>query len=312
MEMEGTTITFEVDDAQIGERLDLVIVELLADLSRAHVQRLIKDGLVTVDGQPSKPAYRLEGSEQVTVRVPPPPPSDVVPQDIPLAVLYEDAHLAAIDKPAGMVVHPAYGNRDGTLVNAILARWPQVAEVVAGDAPGSADRAGIVHRLDKDTSGVILVAKTEPARLALMKQFEGRTVQKHYIALVDGHPSTAEGRIDAPIGRDPKNRKRMAVVRGGRESVTVYRVLTWYAEHTLVRAEPKTGRTHQIRVHMSFVKCPIVGDTIYGRRKPSVPIKRHFLHAAGIAFTHPATGEPLTVEAPLPPALQHVLDRLPM
>src|SRR5258708_11086853 len=217
--------------------------------------------------------------------------------------------MAAINKPAGMVVHPAVGHATGTLVNAILARWPQIAQV------GGEGRAGIVHRLDKDTSGVILIAKTEPARLYLMTQFESREVQKRYLALVEGAPQTQTGEIDAPIGRDANERKRMAVVRGGREAVTQYRVLHTYKGtpesegFCLLEAFPKTGRTHQIRVHMAFIGHPIVGDTVYGRRKPRLGLKRHFLHAESIALVTPG-GQPLTLHAPLPPELQIVLDAL--
>ncbi len=291
-----------------GERLDKAVVEMLPDLSRTHVQRLIKEGLVTVDGKPGKPASRLEGGERVEVSIPPPPPVETAPEAIPLRVLYEDDSLAAIDKPAGMVVHPAHGSRAGTLVNALLARWPQVADV--GGARGSADRAGIVHRLDKDTSGVILIAKTEPARLALTAQFEARAVQKRYLALVHGRPPTPQGLIEAPIGRNPKARKQMAVARGGRAAVTAYRVVKEYAGYALVEAAPKTGRTHQIRVHLAFIGCPIVGDPVYGRRKERLGLKRQFLHAASLEFISPGTGERVLVEAPLPPELRAALDRL--
>lgn len=285
-------------------RLDLAVVDMLSDLSRAHIQRLIKEGLITVDGQTTKPSHRLEGDEHIVVRIPPPPKIETMPEDIPLDVLYEDEEIAVINKPAGMVVHPAYGNREGTLVNAALAHWPQIAQV------GGKDRAGIVHRLDKDTSGAIIIAKSEPARLALMEQFAARTVHKCYLALVNGHPKTSEGQIKAPLGRDPRNRKRMAIVRGGREAVTLYRVLEWYQEHALIQAEPQTGRTHQIRVHLRFIGCPIVGDPVYGRRKRTIRLNRQFLHAAAITFTQPDTGEAVTVEAPLPSGLESILDRL--
>ncbi len=304
---DETILHFEATPDHAGQRLDVALVAWLTELSRVHVQRLIKTGCVTVDGGgTAKPSLKLEGGEQISVRIPPPPTIETMPEDILLDVLYEDDDLVAINKPAGMVVHPAYGNRTGTLVNACLARWPQIAAV------GGKDRAGIVHRLDKDTSGVILVAKTEPARLALMRQFELRTVHKHYLALVEGHPKTPDGRIDAPISRDPKQRKRMAIIRGGKEAVTLYRVLTWYEAHALLRAEPQTGRTHQIRVHMRFIGCPIVGDSVYGRRKKNVNLRlnRQFLHAAHIEFTQPRTGEAIAIDAPLAPDLQAVLDRL--
>ncbi|MBN1284587.1 MAG: RluA family pseudouridine synthase [Anaerolineae bacterium] len=302
---ETVVVAFDAaPEIHVGMRLDLAIVDVLAGRSRAQIQRFIKDGFVTVDGRLVKASYRLEGREHIVVRIPPPLPVETAPEAIPLDVIYEDDDLAVINKPAGMVVHPAYGNREGTLVNAALARWPQIASV------GGRDRAGIVHRLDKDTSGVILIAKTEPARLTLMRQFAQRTIQKYYLALVEGHPPTPEGQINAPVGRDPKQRKRMAVVRGGREAVTVYRVLEWYDEYALVRAEPLTGRTHQIRVHMRFIGCPIVGDPVYGRRKGAIRLGYQFLHAAGMTFAQPSTGEKITIEALLPPDLQTVLDRL--
>ena len=303
-----TVVVFRAETA--GERLDKAVVEAVGKLSRTHAQRLIKEGLVVVDGKPGKPALRLDGGERVEVRIPPPPPLEAAPEDIPLRVIYEDDDLAAIDKPAGMVVHPAHGNRKGTLVNALLARWPQVAGV------GGRDRAGIVHRLDKDTSGIILIAKTEAARLALMAQFAARTVEKCYTALVHGHPPTPEGIIEAPVGRDPRQRKQMAVLRAGRAATTAYRVLARYEEHALLEAIPKTGRTHQIRVHLAFIGCPIVGDAVYGRRaalraaQQSLGLRRHFLHAGGLVFTSPRTGERIALEAPLPPALQAILDQL--
>jgi 23S rRNA pseudouridine1911/1915/1917 synthase len=204
-----------------------------------------------------------------------------------------------------MVVHPAFGHDAGTLVNAVLNRWPGIA------ALGEEDRAGIVHRLDKDTSGVILIAKTPAALESLRAQFQARTVRKRYLALVDGTPPTPEGMIDAPIGRDPRQRKRMAVVRDGREAVTQYRLLEEYTEHSLLEVFPRTGRTHQIRVHLAFVGHPVVGDTVYGRRKQGTALKRHFLHAAAITFKQPHSGEPVTVESPLPVALQDVLAKLP-
>jgi 23S rRNA pseudouridine1911/1915/1917 synthase len=312
--LEPQTVEFSVEGADIGQRLDKVVTDHLASLSRVKVQQLIKEGHVNVDGQPGKASYRVEDGDSIAVRV----VDDIFTPDwaaatpaeaLPLDIIYEDDDMAAINKPAGMVVHPAVGHASGTLVNALLARWPQIAQV------GGEGRAGIVHRLDKDTSGVILVAKTEPARLYLMTQFESREVQKRYLALLEGAPQTATGEIDAPIGRDAKERKRMAVVRGGREAVTQYKVLKTYEGTSdsegfcLLEAFPKTGRTHQIRVHMAFIGHPIVGDTVYGRRKTRLGLKRHFLHAESIKLASPS-GKPLNLHAPLPPELQLVLDRL--
>lgn len=288
-----------------GERLDKALANRLKHLSRVQIQNLIRDGLVTINSASTKASYRIVGGEMVIVRVPVEEnPGDPQPETIPLAVLYEDAQFAVIDKPAGMVVHPSYGHTSGTLVNAILARWPQTAEF------GEAERAGIVHRLDKDTSGVILVALTADALDHLRAQFKVRTVTKRYLALVEGMPDTPEGIIDAPVGRDPQQRKRMAVTRDGREAVTEFRVLETYAHYSLVEVFPKTGRTHQIRVHMAFIGHPVAGDTVYGRRKQRVKMKRHFLHAAEISVVQPETGETLTVEAPLPVPLQDMLNKL--
>jgi 23S rRNA pseudouridine1911/1915/1917 synthase len=299
------TLTFSPEAHELGERLDKTLAARLADLSRTHLQDLIKDGLVLVNGRSSKPAYRLEPGDQVTVTLPPPPEDKgVQPEAIVLDVLYEDADLAVVNKPAGMVVHPAYGNEQGTLVNAVLNRWPQVAGV--GD---DETRAGIVHRLDKETSGVILVALTEPARLNLMAQFKARTVEKHYLALTERQPPNDRGRIEAPIGRDPRNRKRMAVVRDGKEAVTEFVVREFYGDYALLDVHPITGRTHQIRVHLAFIGCPVVGDDVYGFRKQR--IKTLFLHAYRISFDQPTSGERLTIEAPLPLQLQRILAQFP-
>ena len=288
-----------------GERLDKLLTDMLDDLSRTRLQTLIKEGRVRVDGVAVKPSFKVAGGETLTIFLPPPETSEVIPQDIPLDVIYEDDDLIAIDKPAGMVVHPAYGHDSGTLVNAVLYRWPQLAEV------GDEHRAGIVHRLDKDTSGVILVTKTPQAHRAIAAQFEQRQTQKHYLALVEGHPDSSSGRIEAPIGRDPRQRKRMAVVRGGREAISEFKVLEYYEEFALLDVQIFTGRTHQIRVHLAFIDHPVVGDLIYGFRKQRIKLKRNFLHAHQITIQSPSTGEPLTLTAPLPAGLQHVLDKLP-
>lgn len=303
-DMAYETMDFTAESA--GERLDKALAARLSDLSRAQIQHLIKNHLVTVNDRPVKASYRLEGGETICVQVPiPPDEGPPQPENIPLTVLYESKHLAVIDKPAGLVVHPSYGHMSGTLVNAILAKWPQTATV------GEADRAGIVHRLDKETSGVILVAKTAEALDSLRDQFKARTIKKQYIALVNGLPDTSEGIIEAPIGRDPNQRKRMAVAHGGREAITEFYVREIYADHSLLDVFPRTGRTHQIRVHLAFIGHPVVGDTVYGPRKQSIKMKRHFLHAAAITFTDPAGREPVTVRADLPVGLQNTLDKLP-
>ncbi|MBN1681419.1 MAG: RluA family pseudouridine synthase [Anaerolineae bacterium] len=304
--MEQNNEFFDFTANVTDERLDKTLVATLNNLSRAQVQNLIRDGQVTVDGRSVKASFRLEGGEHIRVLLPPESDQELAqPETIALDILYEDDHVAVIDKPAGMVVHPAYGHSSGTLVNAVLARWPAVA------AFSEQDRAGIVHRLDKETSGVILVAKTAEALTALREQFKARQIHKRYIALVEGVPDTMDGIIDAPIGRDPKQRKRMAVTRDGREASTEFHVLESYADFCLLEAFPKTGRTHQIRVHMAFLGHPIVGDKVYGRRKQRIKIKRQFLHAASITFRSPESDAPLTVESPLPAALENILSTLP-
>ena len=287
-----------------GQRLDQFIASAVQSLSRTEVQRLIIAGQVRVGGQTVKSSYRLTAGEEITLDVPAPAPLEVSPEDIPLDVLYEDGDLVAVDKPAGMVVHPAYGNRTGTLVNAALARWPEMRGV------GGDERAGIVHRLDKGTSGVMVLARTGAALEALQQQFRQRTVYKRYIALVEGVPGSSNGVIEAPIGRDPKQRKRLAVVRGGREASTRYDLVEDLRTHALLSLEPLTGRTHQIRVHLMFLGHPVVGDSVYGFRRQRIKMKRLFLHAAELHVDSPATGQRLKFAAPLPPGLEDVLAKL--
>jgi 23S rRNA pseudouridine1911/1915/1917 synthase len=246
----------------------------------------------------------VQVGDEVVVRVPVEMPEPVVPEDIPLDIIYEDDILLAVNKPAGMVVHPALGHTSGTLVNAVLAHCPQIADV------GGLERAGIVHRLDKDTSGLILVAKDEATRAALQRQFKRRRVVKTYLALVEDQVQPREGVIEAPVGRDKRQRKRMAVVRRGREAQTTYRVIEYFADHTLLEVRPYTGRTHQVRVHLAWLGYPVVGDRIYGRRRQRLLRDRHFLHAAQLRFTHPTAGEEMGLKAPLPPELSAVLKRL--
>ena len=292
-----------------GRRLDLAILDEIGDrLSRAQLQALIAAGAVLVDGRLRRPGNRLKGGERITLQIPlPDPERGVRPERIPLAVVYEDAHLAVVDKPAGMIVHPGDHDERGTLVSAALTRWPDIAAM-----PGEPKRAGIVHRLDKDTSGLILLARSDPVRRPLMRQFQERTVEKQYLALLERRPTADSGRIDAPVGRDPAQRKRMAVVAQGRPAQSDYRVLAERQPEgfTLVCVRPLSGRTHQIRVHMAHIGCPLVGDRVYGRRRGRVPLARQFLHAAGLRFVHPVTGQELAFEASLPPELLALLDFL--
>lgn len=306
LNMAEKTRNFTVDHP--GERLDKLIVTHLSELSRAQVQVLIKDGHVKVNGAAVKPGVKLRGGEEITVTLPEESDEQTIqPEQIPLDVVYEDDELAVINKPAGLVVHPGVGNTSGTLVNAIIARWKEIATMNDPD-----ERRGIVHRLDKDTSGLIVVAKNEVALADLMAQFQARTVDKVYIALLERTPKTPTGRIEAPIGRDPKQRKRMAVIRGGKPAVTEFRVLDdQFADgQALVEFHLHTGRTHQIRVHAAFIGCPIVGDRVYGFRKQRTRMKRAFLHAARLAFNHPITGERMQFESELPVGLQQVMSKL--
>ncbi len=307
--MDEKSNTFEFTVAEVGARLDKLVVEHVSELSRVQVQGLIKDGGVTVDGLLVKPGIKLRGGEVVRVTLPEPEAEESEPeaQEMALNILYEDEHLAVIDKPSGMVVHPGVGNESGTLVNALLARYPQLSEM--DDAE---ERNGIVHRLDKDTSGLMVVAKTIDALDDLMAQFRLRSVEKVYLALLERTPKTLTGRIDAPIARDPKQRKRMAVVRDGKSAVTEFTVLddNFRNQQALVEFRILTGRTHQIRVHAAFIGCPVVGDTIYGFRKQRLKLKRNFLHAARLSFDHPETGERLQFESDLPVGLKQIMLKL--
>jgi 23S rRNA pseudouridine1911/1915/1917 synthase len=294
-------LLFEGEEPQ---RLDKFLVEKLPEYSRSRLQGLIKDGLVSVDGYPArKTGQQLEKQAVVEVSIPSPGPSDLVPEAIPLRIVFENEDLLVVDKPAGMVVHPAGGHRSGTLVHAALAYLPDI-EGVGGEL-----RPGVVHRLDKDTSGLIILAKNDIAHQWLQNQFRSRSAEKTYLALVDGAPPTPQGRVEAAIGRDPRDRKRMAVVTPdkGRAAVSVYRTLQGYLEHTLLEVHPVTGRTHQIRLHLAFIGCPVVGDRTYGRRHPSLPVERQFLHAAWLRLTLPGEGAPRAFEAPLPEDLEEVL-----
>jgi len=289
------------------ERLDKFLVGQLQEFSRSRIQGLIAGGFVDVNGRPARKAGQpLEAGDTLTVRIPPAAPSGLIPENIPLNILFENDELLVVNKPAGMVVHPAAGHAAGTLVNAVLGYDPDLEGI------GGEERPGVVHRLDKETSGLILLAKNERAHRWLQDQFRLRKVDKTYLALVDGKPPTPSGRVEAPIGRDPKNRKRMAIVPAskGREAVSEYKTLETFAKHTLLEFHPHTGRTHQIRLHCAFLKCPIVGDKVYGRKTPSLEIGRHFLHAWRLKITLPNEKEPRTFEAPLPEELVNVLDSL--
>lgn len=292
-----------------GMRLDRALALAHPDLSRMAWQRLLKEKQVKVDGKLAKASMKLVGGEVVKAKLPEVVEIELVAEDIPLDIIYEDADCIVINKPAGMVVHPAVGHESGTLVNAVMHHCPDLAGI------GGELRPGIVHRLDKDTSGLIVVAKNDAALRHLQAQFKERTVHKLYIALCDGDVSPEKALVDAPIGRDPKARKRMAVIgprssAQSREAQTQYEVVQRFESHTLVHCQLHTGRTHQIRVHMAYVGYPLVGDTIYGRRKQELLTWRHFLHAAELGIKLPSTNEETVFKAELPKGLSKVLEKL--
>lgn len=294
-------------DGNEPQRLDKYLTACLPEFSRARIQGLIVDGFVDVDGIPAKKGgVKLEGGERLRVRIPPPQPAGLVPEQIPLSVIFENDDLLVVDKPAGMVVHPAAGHDSGTLVHAVLGYDPNLEGI------GGEERPGVVHRLDKDTSGLIAIAKNERAHRWLVEQFKERRVEKTYLALVDGKPPTPTGRIEAPIGRDPHDRKKMAVVKleKGRQAISEYKTLEVFSHHALLEFHPLTGRTHQIRLHCAFLGCPIACDTTYGHRKPSLDLNRHFLHAWRLKLTLPGEEQPRLFEAPLPDELTQALERL--
>jgi 23S rRNA pseudouridine1911/1915/1917 synthase len=269
-------------------------------LSRSHVQRLIDDGLVTVNGRASKSGYKLRAGDCIVVDIPSPQPIAPQPEDIPLSIVYEDDDLLVIDKPAGLTVHPAPGHSEHTLVNAILAHCPSLS--INGSI-----RPGIVHRLDKDTSGVMMIAKNDSAQRDLSSQIKSRSVLKQYTVLVHGHLSPEKGVIEAPIGRDPSARKRMAIVASGRAARTRYSVLKYFKGYTLLEVMLETGRTHQIRVHLSALGFPVVGDSVYG--KASNVVARQFVHASRLGFNLPSNGKRVEFTAPLPGDLKEAVKR---
>jgi 23S rRNA pseudouridine1911/1915/1917 synthase len=311
---DNNTLVFKVSEADAGARLDAYLATQIDGWSRARLQRLIEAGDVLVSGNLAKPSYKVSAADEVEVELTPAPATNFIPENIPLEVVFEDDHVIVINKPAGLVVHPAAGIHSGTLANALAYHFQQLSN--AGSI-----RPGIVHRLDKDTSGLLVVAKTESGHENLSDQFRAREVFKSYVALVYGVLKQESGRIEQPIARDPRNRTRMAIVPGGRGALSLYKVRRSYNSFTLLDVELKTGRTHQIRVHLSWLKHPVVGDELYaGGRDNNVQdvqlrarirkLKRQFLHAEQLAFRHPDTGERLRFVAPLPAELADLLENL--
>jgi 23S rRNA pseudouridine1911/1915/1917 synthase len=307
-------VTLHADEADEGARLDAFLATQIAGWSRARLQRLIEAGDVLVNGKVAKASHKVSASDEVEVELTPPPASNFTPENIPLEVVFEDDCVIVINKPAGLVVHPAAGISSGTLANALAYHFQQLSN-------SGSIRPGIVHRLDKDTSGLLVAAKTESAHQNLSDQFRAREVFKSYIALVYGVVKQESGRIEQPIARDPRNRTRMAIVSGGRGALSLYKVRRSYDSFTLLDVELKTGRTHQIRVHLSWLKHPVVGDELYGGGRDNNvqdvqlrarirKLKRQFLHAEQLGFHHPQTGEQMRFVAPLPAELAGLLEEL--
>ena len=300
--MEPKTLTAD----QAGERLDAFLARSLPDLTRSAAQRLLEEGAVTLGGKPAKKNTKTAPGDVVEVTLPDPQPVEVLPQNIPLDIVYEDADVIVVNKPVGLVVHPAPGHPDGTLVNALLYHCGESLSGINGEL-----RPGIVHRIDRDTSGLIIAAKNDRAHLALSKQLQDHTLARVYEAVVVGNLREDSGTVNAPIGRHPVDRKKMAVEpRNGRPAVTHWRVLARYPGYTHMECRLETGRTHQIRVHMASIGHPLLGDTVYGSKKPWPGLAGQCLHARKLRFVHPTTGEPVEVECPLPDWFEKVLKQV--
>lgn len=298
-------ILLRASEESKNQRLDAFLASSLDGLTRSQATRLIESGEVAVDGKPVSKSYKLAGGEDIAVTLPEPEPVEAVPQDIPLDVVYEDADVIVVNKPSGMVVHPAPGHPDGTLVNALLYHCAGTLSGVGG-----ALRPGIVHRIDRDTSGLIIAAKNDAAHQYLSAQLADHTLARTYECIVVGKLREDRGTVDAPIARHPTDRKRMAVVAGGREAVTHWEVIARYPGYTHVRCRLETGRTHQIRVHMAYIGHPILGDTVYGAKKEVPGLTGQCLHAVGLRFLHPRTHEVVELFCPLPEEFTRMLQKI--
>lgn len=295
---------FDITDADVGERIDRYLTEQGEDWTRSQVQKWIKEGRVLVNNEDVKANYKLQADDQITLQVPPPVELQVVAEDIPLTIVYEDQDVIVIDKPRGLVVHPAPGHTSGTIVNGLLYHCKDLSGI------NGILRPGIVHRIDKDTSGLIMVAKNDKAHLSLAQQLQEHSVERRYIALVNGLFPHELGTIDAPIGRDPQDRKKMAVTFDhSKHAITHFVVLEAFAQHSLIECKLETGRTHQIRVHMNYIGHPIVGDPKYGKGD-TLGLEGQALHAGVLGFVHPRTGEKLVFNSPIPEDFELVLQRL--
>jgi 23S rRNA pseudouridine1911/1915/1917 synthase len=294
--------TIVVASESSGMRLDKFVVVNCPGYSRTYLQKLIEEGSIKVNGCSAKPRLKLETGNRVDITIPPTSPGTLSPEAIPLRIVYEDNDLLVVDKPPGMTTHPSPGQTEHTLINAILSYYPRLAEL------GDTLRPGIVHRLDKDTSGIIIIAKNTRAQLHLINQFKERIVKKVYLTLVKGHLTPEEGTIEAPVGRHPGDRTKMAVVSYGRPARSTYKVVKYINGYTFLEVRPETGRTHQIRVHFSAIGYPVVGDAVYGEK--SLYLKRQFLHAHRLKFKLPSTGEMIELKSELPEDLKQALDNI--
>jgi 23S rRNA pseudouridine1911/1915/1917 synthase len=299
------TLIFTIEEQNIGARLDAFLSERVEGQSRSYIQKLIEQELVLVNGKSSKSNYKLRSNDSVEIRIPDPVPLEVKAEDISLNIVYEDEDLIVINKPQGMVVHPAHGNYSGTIVNALLSHCDNLSGI------NGVMRPGIVHRIDKDTSGIIVIAKNNEAHVSLSEQLKEHSITRKYNALVEGRIKNEAGIIETLIGRNPKERKEMAVVsRNGKRAVTHFKVLEVFDSFTFIEAQLETGRTHQIRVHMAHIGHPVVGDPVYGYKKQRFETNGQLLHARVLGFVHPRTGEYVEFEAPLPDYFEKILDKL--
>lgn len=299
------TLIFTIGEQKVGARLDAFLSESIEGQSRSYIQKLIEQELVLVNGKTSKSNYKLRINDRIEVQIPDPVPLEVKAEEIDLNIVYEDEDVIVINKPQGMVVHPAHGNYTGTIVNALLSHCDNLSGI------NGVMRPGIVHRIDKDTSGIIVIAKNNEAHVSLSEQLKEHSIARRYNALVEGRIKNETGTIETLIGRNPKDRKEMAVVaRNGKRAVTHFKVLESFDNYTFIEARLETGRTHQIRVHMAHIGHPIVGDPVYGYKKQRFETQGQLLHARVLGFVHPRTGEYMEFEAPLPDYFEKILDKL--
>lgn len=296
---------FVVENEQVGKRLDLFVISVIKDLSRMNAKRLIEDGNVQVNSKNSKVSYKVQNGDIIEIHIPEAKQLDLKAQEIPIEVVYEDSDIIVVNKPKGLVVHPANGNWDGTLVNAIMAICKDSLSGIGGEV-----RPGIVHRLDKDTSGLLIIAKNDKAHINMSNEIKNREVKKVYIALVRGIVAENEATINMPIGRSNKDRKKMAVVKNGKEAITHFKVIKRFDKYTLLEVKIDTGRTHQIRVHLSEIGHPVVGDEIYSNGKNEFGVHGQLLHAKSLDFKHPITGKDMHLEAELPEEFKNILKKL--